>query len=123
MPDPSTYRPAVGSIPESPGVYRFRDYPPSPREEVAAAWLAVGQDVAVVSHESALDLWDLSDVIPGAVHLTVPRAQRSLARPFVPVAQRIDELFRRQLAEISRFSRLRVSRFQSPNAARGREGK
>jgi excinuclease ABC subunit C len=25
MPDPSTYRPAVGSIPESPGVYRFRD--------------------------------------------------------------------------------------------------
>ncbi|MBA3369013.1 MAG: excinuclease ABC subunit UvrC [Geodermatophilaceae bacterium] len=25
MPDPSTYRPAVGSIPEGPGVYRFRD--------------------------------------------------------------------------------------------------
>ncbi|WP_409329301.1 excinuclease ABC subunit UvrC [Trujillonella humicola] len=25
MPDPSSYRPAVGSIPESPGVYRFRD--------------------------------------------------------------------------------------------------
>ncbi|HEV2087382.1 MAG TPA: excinuclease ABC subunit UvrC, partial [Cryptosporangiaceae bacterium] len=25
MPDPSTYRPAPGSIPDSPGVYRFRD--------------------------------------------------------------------------------------------------
>jgi len=25
VPDPSTYRPAVGSIPEGPGVYRFRD--------------------------------------------------------------------------------------------------
>ncbi|CAN5361584.1 excinuclease ABC subunit UvrC [soil metagenome] len=25
MPDPSTYRPAVGSIPDSPGVYRFSD--------------------------------------------------------------------------------------------------
>src|SRR5215210_2962642 len=25
MADPSTYRPAVGSIPDSPGVYRFRD--------------------------------------------------------------------------------------------------
>ncbi|TQS44590.1 excinuclease ABC subunit UvrC [Cryptosporangium phraense] len=25
MPDPSTYRPSPGSIPESPGVYRFRD--------------------------------------------------------------------------------------------------
>ncbi len=25
VPDPSTYRPAVGTIPDSPGVYRFRD--------------------------------------------------------------------------------------------------
>ena len=25
MADPATYRPAPGSIPESPGVYRFRD--------------------------------------------------------------------------------------------------
>ena len=25
MPDPSTYRPATGSIPEAPGVYKFRD--------------------------------------------------------------------------------------------------
>ena len=25
MADPPTYRPAPGSIPESPGVYRFRD--------------------------------------------------------------------------------------------------
>jgi predicted transcriptional regulator of viral defense system len=62
------------------GVYRFRDYPPSPREDVVAAWLAVGKDVAVVSHETALDLWDISDVVPNAVHLTVPRVQRSLAR-------------------------------------------
>lgn len=58
------------------GLYRFREYPSSPREEVLAAWLAVGKDVAVVSHESALDLLDLSDVIPDAVHLTVPRSRR-----------------------------------------------
>ena len=25
MADPSTYRPSAGSVPESPGVYRFRD--------------------------------------------------------------------------------------------------
>jgi predicted transcriptional regulator of viral defense system len=61
------------------GIYRFRDYPSSPHEHVAAAWLAIGKDVNVVSHESALELWDLSDIIPAAVHLTVPRAQRSLA--------------------------------------------
>ncbi len=60
------------------GLYRLRDYPSSPREEVVAAWLTVGKEVAVVSHESALDLLGLSDVIPDAVHLTVPRSKRHL---------------------------------------------
>src|SRR5581483_5243809 len=60
------------------GLYRLREYPSSPREDVLAAWLAAGKDVAVVSHESALDLLDLSDVMPNAVHLTVPRARRHL---------------------------------------------
>ncbi|MHB9004945.1 MAG: type IV toxin-antitoxin system AbiEi family antitoxin domain-containing protein [Coriobacteriia bacterium] len=60
------------------GLYRLREYPSSPREDVLAAWLAVGKDVAVVSHESALDLLDLSDVIPDAAHLTVPRSRRNL---------------------------------------------
>jgi predicted transcriptional regulator of viral defense system len=58
------------------GVYRFRDYPSSPREDVMAAWLAVGKEKAVISHESALDLLELSDVIPNAIHLTVPRSSR-----------------------------------------------
>jgi predicted transcriptional regulator of viral defense system len=43
-----------------------------------AAWLAVGKDMAVVSHESALDLLGLSDAIPDAVHLIVPRSKRNL---------------------------------------------
>ncbi len=64
------------------GLYRFREYPASPREQVLAAWLAVGKDVAVVSHESALDLLDLSDLVPDAVHLTVPRSRRNL--PSIP---------------------------------------
>ncbi len=63
------------------GLYRLREYPSFPREEVLAAWLAVGKDIAVVSHESALDLLDLSDVIPDAVHLTVPRSRRYLPAP------------------------------------------
>jgi predicted transcriptional regulator of viral defense system len=62
------------------GLYRFREYPSSPREDVLAAWLSVGKDVAVVSHESALDILGLSDVIPEAVHLTVPRSKRNLPR-------------------------------------------
>lgn len=63
-------------------LYRLHEYPSSPREHVLAAWLAAGKEVAVVSHESALDLLDLSDIIPDAVHLTVPRSHRSL--PSIP---------------------------------------
>jgi predicted transcriptional regulator of viral defense system len=62
------------------GVYRLRDYPSSPREDVVAAWLGVGRDLAVVSHESALDLLDLSDVIPRSISLTVPRSKRHFAK-------------------------------------------
>jgi predicted transcriptional regulator of viral defense system len=63
------------------GLYRLREYPSSPREEVMAAWLAAGPDRAIVSHESALDLLELSDVIPNAIHLTVPRSRRGLIAP------------------------------------------
>lgn len=58
------------------GLYRLRDYPFSPEDDVMAAWLAAGKDTAVVSHETALDLLDLSDVTPNAIHLTVPRDKR-----------------------------------------------
>ncbi len=63
------------------GLYRFRDYPSSLYEEVVAAWLAVGPDRSIVSHDTALDLYDLSDIIPSSVHLIVPRAQRGLHPP------------------------------------------
>ncbi|WP_425164162.1 type IV toxin-antitoxin system AbiEi family antitoxin domain-containing protein [Candidatus Binatus sp.] len=58
------------------GLYRFREYPSSSREDVIAAWLAAGKETAVVSHESALDILGLSDVVPDIVHLTVPRSKR-----------------------------------------------
>ncbi|MGD2218030.1 MAG: type IV toxin-antitoxin system AbiEi family antitoxin domain-containing protein [Gemmatimonadales bacterium] len=58
------------------GVYRLRDYPSAPRGHVVAAWLAAGAEVAVISHESALELLDLSDVIPDSVHITLPRRRR-----------------------------------------------
>lgn len=60
------------------GLYRLRDYPSDPREHVVAAWLALGKETSLVSHESALELLELSDVIPNAVHLTVPRTKRHL---------------------------------------------
>lgn len=60
------------------GLYRFRQYPSSPREDVLAAWMAIGKDSSMVSHESALDVLGLSDIIPDVVHLTVPRSRRNL---------------------------------------------
>lgn len=63
------------------GLYRFRDYPSSPYEDVVAAWLAIGAARGIVSHETALDIYDLTDIIPSSVHLTVPRAQRGLRPP------------------------------------------
>lgn len=57
------------------GLYRLRYFPSSQREHVVAAWLALPSP-AVVSHESALELYELSDVIPNAVHITLPRAKR-----------------------------------------------
>jgi predicted transcriptional regulator of viral defense system len=64
------------------GLYRFRDYPASYREEVMTAWLAAGKERAVVSHVSALDILELSDLIPDAVHLTLPRSARYLRPPW-----------------------------------------
>lgn len=58
------------------GLYRLRHFPTSPHEQVVAAWLPVRDAGGVISHESALELYDLSDVIPGVVHISLPRAKR-----------------------------------------------
>ncbi len=60
------------------GLYRLRHFPSSPHEHVVAAWLPLRPTGAVVSHESALELYGLADVIPAAVHLSIPRAKRGV---------------------------------------------
>jgi len=57
------------------GVYRLRQYPTSPNENLMAAWLAVGK-TSVVSHESALSMLQLVDTIPNQIHITIPRSRR-----------------------------------------------
>jgi predicted transcriptional regulator of viral defense system len=54
------------------GVYRLARFPEMPHADLMVAHLDVGPQ-SVISHESALALYDLSDVLPGAVHLTIPR--------------------------------------------------
>jgi len=61
------------------GVYRLTPFPRVPHEDLFIAWLAAGPD-AVISHDSALALYELSDALPAHVHLTVPR-RASRRRP------------------------------------------
>jgi predicted transcriptional regulator of viral defense system len=63
------------------GLYRLRGYPGSSHEQVRAGWLVVGTDRALVSHESALELHELSDVLPNSVHLLVDRRDRGIKPP------------------------------------------
>ena len=64
----------------SRGVYRLTLFPTgSGREHLweAVLWPQVGTDVtAVLSHETALRLHQLSDVNPAEVHITVPKTAR-----------------------------------------------
>lgn len=54
------------------GVYRLSRFPGSPREDLYIAWLAAGA-CAVISHDSALELYGLSDLLPAETHITLPR--------------------------------------------------
>lgn len=55
------------------GVYRLVQFPASPFEDLFRAWLRCGPK-SVISHDSALAVYSLSDIIPGEVHVTVPRS-------------------------------------------------
>jgi len=54
------------------GVYRLTHFPRTRHEDLFIAWLATGPD-SVISHASALLLYDLSDALPASIHVTVPR--------------------------------------------------
>jgi|SRR5665213_95266 len=80
------YHTRTGSIERlGHGVYRLADFPSSPREPLIAAAAALGKD-AVVSHESALQLYSVSDVAPSRLHFTIPRARRYVTAPADNVA-------------------------------------
>lgn len=53
------------------GVYRLVPFPRSPHEDLFVAWLETGSD-SVISHDSALALYELSDALPAAIHVTIP---------------------------------------------------
>jgi predicted transcriptional regulator of viral defense system len=58
------------------GVYRLVHFPPGDHEDLAAVWLWSDR-TGVFSHETALFLHGLSDVLPARVHLTLPASWRA----------------------------------------------
>jgi predicted transcriptional regulator of viral defense system len=70
------------------GVYRLRLTPASPLDAYMEAALWPGRGVrGVLSHETALDLYRLSDVNPAKIDITLPRAHR--IRREIPASYRI----------------------------------
>jgi predicted transcriptional regulator of viral defense system len=65
-----------------PGVYRLRTAPIHPKDQYLQAWVWTNYRGAL-SHESALAVHDLSDVIPTRIHLTVPGRFHRTTGPFV----------------------------------------
>ncbi len=57
------------------GIYRLVHFPASDHEDLIVLWLW-SEQAGVFSHETALALHDLSDVLPGKVHLTLPAGWR-----------------------------------------------
>ncbi len=54
------------------GVYRLTQFPSFPFEELFVVWLKC-RPKSAISHESALALYDLSDVLSEEVYVTIPR--------------------------------------------------
>lgn len=54
------------------GIYRLARFPSSRFEDLHIASLRTGSD-SVVSHESALSVYNLSDVLPTKTHIIMPR--------------------------------------------------
>ncbi|MDB5059110.1 MAG: hypothetical protein JWO59_2582 [Chloroflexi bacterium] len=61
-----------------PGVYRLSVAPFSPHDDLWQAWIWSNYRGAI-SHESALQLFGLSDVLPSRVQITVPPSVRRVA--------------------------------------------
>ena len=60
----------------SRGFYRLVGVPADPHEDIVAAWLRFAPHRAVVSHDTALALYDLAPSRSHEIHLTLPREHR-----------------------------------------------
>ncbi len=64
------------------GIYRLPDWPSTQHEDLVR-WTLWSRGRGVVSHETALAVHELGDVMPARVHLTVPPGFRSRSQAVI----------------------------------------
>lgn len=64
----------------SRGFYRLVGVPAQPHDDIVAEWLRLAPRRAVVSHDTALALYDLAPTRSREIHLTLPRERRPRTR-------------------------------------------
>ncbi len=84
------------------GLYRLIRFPATPHEDLFVASLSAGPH-AVISHDSALAFYELSDLMPSEIHLTVPRTSSRRHPGLRFHTNRLEE------SEVSRYNGLRVT--------------
>lgn len=57
------------------GIYRIPQVNPSANDRIAQALLWAGED-AVLSHDTALMAWNVCDINPTTIHVTIPKERR-----------------------------------------------
>jgi predicted transcriptional regulator of viral defense system len=68
----------------SQGLYRFAEWPVSGNDHLIEAVLWTRDPNAALSHETALAVYELSDVNPDKTHVTVPVREKKLRRSDMP---------------------------------------
>lgn len=86
-------------IKEGRGIYRLANYPQGERPDLILwyLWSRNLQDIpqGIYSHQTALDLYDLCDIMPSRLHMTVPKNfRRRIAIP------KILKIYKRDILDI-----------------------
>ncbi len=68
------------------GLYRFAHFPATPQDELHELQTTVPE--GTFSHETALILWGLSDLLPRTTHFTVPKESGFKRRPGITIHRR-----------------------------------
>jgi predicted transcriptional regulator of viral defense system len=64
----------------SQGLYRFAEWPVSANDALMEAVLWTRDPRAALSHDTALEAYDLSDINPDKIHVTIPVREKTLRR-------------------------------------------